>query len=116
MVRTASGRPEGTPGSFPAGRAGRRGPAGPVPRGLRGLRDGRGARQRAAVFIRRHHLTPYLLLLPSAAAIGLLLLWPTIQIAEFSFQEYGLPQVTVVALTKRVARAYTRVPFAELVR
>ena len=105
MVRTASGRPEGTPGSFPAGRAGRRGPAGPVPRGLRGLRDGRGARQRAAVFIRRHHLTPYLLLLPSAAAIGLLLLWPTIQIAEFSFQEYGLPQVTGVAPTKWVGGA-----------
>jgi len=36
------------------------------------------------VFIRRRRLTPYALLLPSAIAIGLLLFWPTIQIAEFS--------------------------------
>ena len=44
-------------------------------------------------------LTPYLLLLPSAVAIGLLLVWPTIQIAGFSFQNYGLPQVTGAAPT-----------------
>ena len=37
---------------------------------------------------------PYLLLLPSAVAIGLLLIWPAIQIAIYSFQNYGLPQVT----------------------
>jgi N,N'-diacetylchitobiose transport system permease protein len=35
-----------------------------------------------------------LLLLPSAVAIGLLLIWPAIQIAVYSFQNYGLPQVT----------------------
>jgi ABC-type sugar transport system permease subunit len=85
MVRTASGRPGRIPGSSPAGR---RGPA------RLALPGGGGARQRAVIFIRRHHLTPYVLLLPSAVAIGLLLLWPTIQIAEFSFQNYGLPQVT----------------------
>jgi N,N'-diacetylchitobiose transport system permease protein len=36
---------------------------------------------------------PYLLLLPSAAAIGLILVWPAIQLAFYSFQNYGLPQV-----------------------
>jgi N,N'-diacetylchitobiose transport system permease protein len=36
---------------------------------------------------------PYLLLLPSAAAIGLMLVWPAIQLAIYSFQNYGLPQV-----------------------
>ena len=57
------------------------------------------------VFIRRRHLTPYVLLLPSAVAIGLLLLWPTIQIAGLSFQNYGLPQVTGVAPTQWVGLA-----------
>ncbi len=56
-----------------------------------------GARQRAAEFVRHRRLTPYLLLLPSAVAIGLLLFWPTVQIAEFSLQNYGLPQVTGAA-------------------
>jgi len=49
-------------------------------------------RQRAVLFVRRHHLAPYLLLLPSVAVIAALVLWPTIQIAEFSFQNYGLQQ------------------------
>jgi ABC-type sugar transport system permease subunit len=44
--------------------------------------------------VRRHRLAPYLLLLPSLAAVGLLILWPTIQIAVFSLQNYGLPQVS----------------------
>jgi ABC-type sugar transport systems, permease components len=57
------------------------------------------------VFIRRRRLTPYALLLPSAIAIGLLLFWPTIQIAEFSLQNYGLPQVTGVAPTQWVGGA-----------
>ena len=92
MVRTVSGQPGRIPGpqdpASPAGPGGRRSP---------GLRDIPGARQRAAVFIRRHRLTPYALLLPSAVAIGLLLFWPTVQIAEFSLQNYGLPQVTGAA-------------------
>ena len=62
-------------------------------------------RQRTAAFIRRRRLTPYALLLPSAIAIGLLLFWPTIQIAEFSLQNYGLPQVTGVAPTQWVGGA-----------
>ena len=40
-------------------------------------------RQRATVFIRRHHLTPYVLLLPSAVAIGLLLFWPTADTGQY---------------------------------
>ena len=100
MVRTVSGQPGRIPGSEgPASPAGRRGLArGAVP-------GGRGARQRAAVFIRRHHLTPYALLLPSAVAIGLLLFWPTLQIGEFSLQNYGIPQVTGTAPTQWVGAA-----------
>ena len=45
---------------------------------------------------------PYLLILPSAAAIGLLLAWPAIQLAAYSFQDYGLPQVTGAAPTSWV--------------
>ncbi len=37
---------------------------------------------------------PYMLLLPSAVAIGGLLVWPAIQLAYYSFQNYGLLQVT----------------------
>src|ERR1700745_2614184 len=49
-------------------------------------------RQRGTIFVRRHRLAPYLLLLPSAAVIAALVLWPTVQIAELSFQNYGLQQ------------------------
>jgi len=45
------------------------------------------------MFARRHHLAPYLLLIPSLLAIGILVIWPTIQIFEFSFQNYGLAQL-----------------------
>jgi N,N'-diacetylchitobiose transport system permease protein len=43
-----------------------------------------------------------LLLLPSAVAIGLVLVWPTIQLGLFSFQNYGLAQVTGAAGTQWV--------------
>src|SRR5690242_21721212 len=105
MVRTVSGQPGRIPGpqdpSSPAGPASRRG-AGPR---RPGPQDVPGARQRAAVFIRRHRLTPYALLLPSVIAIGLLLFWPTIQIAELSLQNYGLPQVTGTAPVQWVGGA-----------
>ena len=82
MVRTAAGQPANL-GS----------PAGPPPAPL-------GLRQRGAIFIRRHRLVPYLLLLPSAAVIAALVLWPTIQIAELSFQNYGLPQLVGTSPTQ----------------
>ncbi|MGH3171598.1 MAG: carbohydrate ABC transporter permease [Trebonia sp.] len=41
----------------------------------------------------RRLAAPYLLLLPSLALIALLVLWPTVQIGGYSFQNYGLPQV-----------------------
>jgi N,N'-diacetylchitobiose transport system permease protein len=43
--------------------------------------------------IRRHRLAPYLLLAPALAGIALVLLWPLIQVALFSFQNYGLGQI-----------------------
>jgi ABC-type sugar transport system permease subunit len=60
------------------------------------------ARERVASLIRRRHLSPYLLLLPSVAVIGALVVWPAVQIGLFSFQNYGLPQVTGVAGTQWV--------------
>jgi ABC-type sugar transport system permease subunit len=71
MVRTDPGRPEILSSAGPS-----------LP----------GFRQRAVLFARRHGVAPYLLLLPSAAVIAALVIWPTIQIAEFSFQNYGLQQ------------------------
>ena len=75
MVRTVPGRP----GSLDS-------PAGPSSGAPLGFR------QRASIFVRRRRLAPYLLILPSAAVIAALVLWPTVQIAEFSFQNYGLQQ------------------------
>ena len=58
------------------------------------------ARARAGAFIRRHKLAPYLLLLPALAGIALVLLWPLVQVVLFSFQNYGLPQLTGVQPTQ----------------
>ena len=78
MVKTVPGRP----GSVSS-------PAGPP--------SGQAApltfRRRGALWIRRHRVAPYLLVLPSLAMIAVLVLWPTIQIGVFSFQNYGLPQL-----------------------
>ncbi|MGH3274681.1 MAG: carbohydrate ABC transporter permease, partial [Streptosporangiaceae bacterium] len=52
------------------------------------------ARVRAATFIRRRKLAPYLLLLPALGGIALVLLWPLAQVFIYSFQSYGLPQIT----------------------
>jgi ABC-type sugar transport system permease subunit len=62
----------------------------PLPPSVRFLRRGRP----------RRRLAPYLLLLPSAVAIGLMLVWPAIQLAVYSLQDYGLPQVTGAAPTQ----------------
>jgi N,N'-diacetylchitobiose transport system permease protein len=57
------------------------------------------------IFVRRHRLAPYLLLLPSALVIAALVLWPTAQIAEFSFQNYGLAQLAGSSPTRWVGFA-----------
>ena len=51
-------------------------------------------RSRLAVFTRRHKLAPYLLILPALAGIALVLLWPLVQVVLYSFQNYGLQQIT----------------------
>src|SRR5580692_12270528 len=56
-------------------------------------------------FLRRHRLVPYALLLPSAVVIGGLVLWPAVQIGIYSFQDYGLQQVTGAAATQWVGAA-----------
>jgi ABC-type sugar transport system permease subunit len=43
-----------------------------------------------------------MLLLPSAVAIGLMLVWPSIQLAIYSFQNYGLQQITGAEPTQYV--------------
>src|ERR1700745_1609089 len=53
-------------------------------------------RQRAAIWIRKRGAGPYLLLLPATAVIGALVLWPAIQVGLFSFQDYGLMQISGV--------------------
>jgi ABC-type sugar transport system permease subunit len=58
-----------------------------------------------SAFVRRHKLAPYLLLLPAFAGIALVLLWPLVQVAIYSFQNYGLPQVTGVLATQWVGFA-----------
>jgi ABC-type sugar transport system permease subunit len=52
------------------------------------------ARVRLSTFIRRRKLAPYLLLLPALIGIALVVLWPLVQMVIFSFQNYGLQQVT----------------------
>jgi len=60
---------------------------------------------RLAAFVRRHRLAPYLLLAPALAGIGLVLLWPLAQVVVYSFQNYGLPQVTGAEPTQWVGLA-----------
>jgi len=77
-----------------------------LPAGLRGGVEPPRARaafgRRAAVWMRRHRLAPYLLLLPSLALIAVLMLWPTVQIGTFSFQNYGLGQLVGTSPTQWV--------------
>jgi N,N'-diacetylchitobiose transport system permease protein len=78
-------------------RPGKASPAGAAPQNAgtlgRPRTSGLTARQRTAIWVRRHGVTPYLLLIPATAVIGWLVLWPAIQIGLFSFQNYGLMQV-----------------------
>jgi len=49
-------------------------------------------RQHVAIWVRRHGVAPYLLLIPATAVIAWLVLWPAVQIGVISFQNYGLMQ------------------------
>jgi ABC-type sugar transport system permease subunit len=96
MVTSSHSRP-GTPS--PAGLT----PPGHEPDGSRDTRDrsvppapSLSFRQRAGIWIRKRGLGPYLLLLPATAVIGALILWPAVQVGLFSFQNYGLSQISGV--------------------
>lgn len=64
-------------------------------------------------FVRRHRLAPYLMLAPALAGIALVLLWPLVQVALYSFQNYGLPQITGAAPTQWVGFANFTQTFAD---
>jgi N,N'-diacetylchitobiose transport system permease protein len=70
-----------------------------------GSRGGAPLRPRLSSFVRRHKIAPYLLLLPALAGITLVLLWPLVQMILFSFQNYGLPQITGAIPTEWVGFA-----------
>ncbi len=56
-------------------------------------------------FVRRYRLAPYLLLLPALTGLVLVLLWPLAQVVVYSFQNYGLPQITGAEPTQWVGFA-----------
>src|ERR1700733_11973123 len=96
MVASSHSRP-GTPS--PAGST----PPAPEPDGSRKTTDRSGSpssnfslRQRTAIWIRKHGAGPYLMLLPATAVIGALIVWPAVQVGLFSFQNYGLMQISGV--------------------
>src|SRR5215475_8032393 len=62
-------------------------------------------RQRAGIWVRKRGVGPYLLLLPATAVIGALILWPAVQVGLFSFQNYGLMQISGVLPTQWVGFA-----------
>jgi len=105
MVTSSQNRP-GTPS--PAGST----PEGPESRGPRTI-TGRSAssplifsfRQQAGTWIRKRGVGPYLLLLPATAVIAALILWPAVQVGLFSFQNYGLMQISGVLPTQWVGWA-----------
>ena len=88
-------------------------PAGlrPTPRPARSGGVPPGAR--VGAFVRRHKLAPYLLLAPALAGIALVLLWPLAQVMIFSFQNYGLPQLTGAAPTQWVGLSNFTSTFAD---
>jgi ABC-type sugar transport system permease subunit len=66
-----------------------------------------------AAFVRRHRLAPYLLLAPGLAGIAVVLLWPLVQVAVYSFQNYGLPQITGAEPTQWVGLGNFRSTLAD---
>jgi ABC-type sugar transport system permease subunit len=63
--------------------------------------------------VRRHRLAPYLMLAPALAGIALVLLWPLAQVVIYSFQNYGLPQITGAAPTQWVGASNFTQIFAD---
>jgi N,N'-diacetylchitobiose transport system permease protein len=110
MVTSSHSRP-GTPS--PAGSTSQVPEPGAPTTGTRGSGSpysGFSFRQRVGIWIRKRGAGPYLLLLPATAVIGLLILWPAVQTGLFSFQNYGLMQITGVLPTQWVGFAnYTQV-------
>jgi N,N'-diacetylchitobiose transport system permease protein len=74
-------------------------------------RGDRGARWGA--FVRRHRIAPYLLLVPALAGIALVYFWPLGQLVLYSFQNYGLPQVTGAAPVQWVGFSNFTATFAD---
>ncbi len=66
-----------------------------------------------STFIRRHKLAPYLLLAPALVGVGLVILWPLVQVALYSFQNYGLPQITGALPTQWVGFANFTTTFSD---
>lgn len=92
----------------------RRGLAARRSAGPRGSAPGGTApRPALAAFVRRHKLAPYLLLAPGLAGIAVVLLWPLIQVAVYSFQNYGLPQITGAQPTQWVGLGNFSTTFAD---
>src|ERR1700691_4850675 len=95
MAETTAPLP-GTPAPRPATRAREAGHMAETPAQLHGPpAASRGTR--AGAFVRRHRLAPYLLLVPALGGLALVYLWPLVQMLLYSFQNYGLPQVTGAA-------------------
>ncbi len=88
-------------------------PAGAAPGARPRQPAGPARRVRLGTFIRRHKLAPYLMLLPAVAGIALVLLWPLAQVATYSFQDYGLPQLTGAFPTQWVGLANFTATFAD---
>jgi ABC-type sugar transport system permease subunit len=77
--------------------------------GLPGVR----ARTRFSAFVRRRRLGPYLLLVPALAGIALVYFWPLVQMVLYSFQNYGLPQITGAAPVQWVGFGNFTTTFAD---
>jgi ABC-type sugar transport system permease subunit len=76
-----------------------------------GRRGDRGARW--GTFVRRHRIAPYLMLVPALAGIALVYFWPLAKMALYSFQNYGLPQVTGAAPVQWVGFGNFTATFAD---
>jgi ABC-type sugar transport system permease subunit len=70
-------------------------------------------RNQVGAFVRRHKLVPYLLLVPALIGIALVLLWPLAQMVIFSFQNYGIMQITGAAATQWVGFANFTTTFTD---